>query len=133
MFKKLLSNLAYSPSLFRKVILYRDRLREEVAIRQIGWMFMTMALVVQVIVVLYPPPRPTSGPTPACLNQNSSSCPLPELITKRASSLPEVKSSVALAVGVIAVSLTAYFLVRSRLLSREIDIIRVDYTKNKAV
>jgi hypothetical protein len=55
MFKKLLSNLPFNPSLLDEVSFYYGRLRKEAAIRRAGFILMTAAIAVQFIAALYPP------------------------------------------------------------------------------
>jgi hypothetical protein len=55
MFKKLLSNLPFNPSLLDQVSFYYSRLRNEAAIRRVGFILMVAAMVVQFIAAIYPP------------------------------------------------------------------------------
>jgi hypothetical protein len=55
MFKKLLSNLAFNPSLLEEVSFYYGRLRKEAVIRRLGFALMLAAMAVQFIAALYPP------------------------------------------------------------------------------
>ena len=55
MFKKLLSNLPFNPSLIDQVGFYARRLRREAAIRRTGFAIMALAVVVQVFAVVSPP------------------------------------------------------------------------------
>jgi hypothetical protein len=55
MFKKLLSNLPFNPSLLDQVGFYYGRLRKEAAIRRLGFVLMMAAMVVQFVAALYPP------------------------------------------------------------------------------
>jgi hypothetical protein len=54
MFKKLLANLPFNPSLLDQVGFYYSRLRRDAAIRRLGFIFIALSLVVQVIAALYP-------------------------------------------------------------------------------
>ncbi len=54
MFKKLLSNLPYNPSLVGKVAFYAKRLHREASIRRMGFGFLAIAFVVQGFAALYP-------------------------------------------------------------------------------
>jgi hypothetical protein len=58
MFKKLLSNLPFNPSLINQVSFYMQRLKREAAIRRLGVVFMVLAVLVQ-IVAIASPPQPT--------------------------------------------------------------------------
>jgi hypothetical protein len=55
MFKNLLSNLPFNPSLLDQVSFYYGRLRSEAAIRRLGFVLIVAAMVVQFIATLYPP------------------------------------------------------------------------------
>lgn len=55
MFKKLLSNLPFNPSLIGQVAFYAKRLRRESALRRAGLIAMSLALVLQVFAVFSPP------------------------------------------------------------------------------
>jgi len=55
MFKKLLSNLPFNPSLIGQVSFYAKRMRRETTVRRLGTIFIALALVVQVFAVISPP------------------------------------------------------------------------------
>jgi hypothetical protein len=55
MFKKLLSNLPFNPSLLDQVSFYYGRLRQEEAVRRVGFVLIVAAMVVQFIATVYPP------------------------------------------------------------------------------
>lgn len=55
MFKKLLSNLAFNPSLIGQVSFYAKRLHKEAAIRRAGFVLLAMAMVLQMFAVFSPP------------------------------------------------------------------------------
>ncbi len=55
MFRKLVSNLAFSPALVGQIGFYAKRLRKEEATRRIGLIFTALALVVQSFAVFSPP------------------------------------------------------------------------------
>ncbi len=54
MFKKLLSNLPFNPSLITEVSFYTKRLKQESSLRRIGFVFVALTLVVQVFAVISP-------------------------------------------------------------------------------
>lgn len=54
-FKKLLSNLPFNPSLIGQVSFYAKRLRKEQAVRRLGFVFVALALVIQLFAVISPP------------------------------------------------------------------------------
>lgn len=55
MFRKIVSNLAFSPALVGQLSFYAKRLRKEEATRRIGLIFTALALVVQTFAVFTPP------------------------------------------------------------------------------
>jgi hypothetical protein len=55
MFKRLLSNLPFNPSLLDQVSFYYGRLKKEAAIRRLGFVMMTAAMAMQFIATFYPP------------------------------------------------------------------------------
>lgn len=55
MFKKIISNLPFSPSLIKDLGFYAKRLRSEEATRRLGLIFVALALVVQSLAVFQPP------------------------------------------------------------------------------
>lgn len=58
MFKKLLSNLPFNPSLIHQVSFYTQRMKQESAIRRTAFIFMALTMVVQFFAVISPP-QPT--------------------------------------------------------------------------
>jgi fimbrial isopeptide formation D2 family protein len=55
MFKKLLSNLPFNPSLLDQVSFYYGRLKKETAIRRLGFVLMVGAMAIQFIATIAPP------------------------------------------------------------------------------
>jgi hypothetical protein len=55
MFKKLLSNLPFNPSLLDQVSFYYGRLRQEEGVRRTGFVLMVAAMAVQFFAAFYPP------------------------------------------------------------------------------
>jgi hypothetical protein len=55
MFKKIISNLSFSPALVSQLGFYAKRLRKEQTTRRIGMIFVALALVVQSLAVFQPP------------------------------------------------------------------------------
>lgn len=55
MFKKLLSNLPYNPSLIGQVAFYAQRLHKETALRRAGVIMLSLAMVLQTFAVVSPP------------------------------------------------------------------------------
>lgn len=53
-FKKLLANLPFNPSLLDQVSFYAHRLRRESEVRRLGFIFMVLAMAVQVTTAMYP-------------------------------------------------------------------------------
>jgi uncharacterized repeat protein (TIGR01451 family)/fimbrial isopeptide formation D2 family protein len=54
MFKKLISNLPFNPSLLDQTNFYLKRLRQETAIRRIGFFLISLSFIVQLLAVMYP-------------------------------------------------------------------------------
>lgn len=55
MFKKLLSNLPFNPSLITQVSFYARRMRKESALRRMGLVFLGLTMLVQMFAVISPP------------------------------------------------------------------------------
>src|ERR1700741_997491 len=55
MFKKLLSNLAFNPSLIGQVSFYAKRLHRETAIRRAGFVMLSLTMLLQMFAVFSPP------------------------------------------------------------------------------
>lgn len=55
MFRKLISNLPFNPSLLGTVSFYASRMRQEESIRRLGFAFVALAMFVQVFAVVAPP------------------------------------------------------------------------------
>lgn len=55
MFRKIVSNLSFSPALVGQLAFYAKRLRKEEATRRIGLIFVVLALIVQCLAVFSPP------------------------------------------------------------------------------
>ncbi len=55
MFKKLLSNLPFNPSLINQVSFYMRRMRKEAAVRRVGLVFIVLTMMVQFFAVIAPP------------------------------------------------------------------------------
>jgi uncharacterized repeat protein (TIGR01451 family) len=55
MFKKLISNLPFNPSLVQQVSFYGKRLRQETSVRRLGFLFVGLAFAVQLFAVIAPP------------------------------------------------------------------------------
>lgn len=55
MFRKIISNLSFSPALVGQLGFYAQRLRKEETTRRLGLIFVALALVVQVLAVFQPP------------------------------------------------------------------------------
>jgi len=60
MFRKIVSNLPFSPALVGQVSFYAHRLKKEGATRKVGLVFVAMALVVQSL-ALFQPPEPANA------------------------------------------------------------------------
>lgn len=55
MFEKLLSNLSFNPSLVHQLAFYSKRLKQEKSLRRLGFVFMSLAFVVQFVAFIDPP------------------------------------------------------------------------------
>ncbi len=55
MFKKLISNLPFNPSLITELAFYSKRVHTESSVRRLGFMFIALAMVVQMFAVISPP------------------------------------------------------------------------------
>ncbi len=64
MFRRLVSNLAFSPALVGQLGFYAKRLRQEEATRRVGLIFTALALVVQSFAV-FSPPEPVNASSPS--------------------------------------------------------------------
>ncbi len=65
MFRKLVSNLAFSPALVGQLGFYAQRLKKEEATRRVGLIFTALALVVQSFAVFSPPESANAAGSPA--------------------------------------------------------------------
>ncbi len=63
MFRKIVSNLSFSPALVGQLGFYAKRLRKEQATRRLGLVFVALALVVQSLVVFQPPESANAAST----------------------------------------------------------------------
>jgi hypothetical protein len=63
MFRKTITRLAYSPALAEELTIYARKLRREEAKRQIGLIFIVLALIIQSFAVLFPPESANAGNT----------------------------------------------------------------------
>lgn len=63
MFKKIVSNLAFNPSMVAALGFYSERLKQERSIRRLGFVFIAMTMVLQMIVVASPP-QPSLAASP---------------------------------------------------------------------
>lgn len=57
MFRKLVSNLPFNPSLLGQVGSYANRLRKEKSVRRLGFGFMALAMIMQLFAVVSPPQK----------------------------------------------------------------------------
>jgi hypothetical protein len=57
MFRKLVANLPFSPSLISQVGFYAERLRQERSVRRLSFVFIALTMIVQIIAVAVPPER----------------------------------------------------------------------------
>ena len=98
MFKKLISNLPFSPSLLEQLASYSKRMKHESSRRKIGFWLLSLGLVAQIAVTIYPSNlSPAKNPT-----------------------LP-------LVVGFILAAIAGFLYARCRLMALELEIIRLHY------
>ena len=64
MFRKIVSNLAFSPALVGQLGFYAKRLKKEEATRRVGLIFTALALIVQSFAV-FSPPEPVNASSPS--------------------------------------------------------------------
>lgn len=57
MFRKLISNLPFNPSLLNQVAFYAQRVKQEESLRRIGFVFIALTLIVQSFAVIAPPEK----------------------------------------------------------------------------
>lgn len=129
MFKKLLANLPYNPGLIDQVILYKQTLRNEVNLRRLGLLLLVLSLSLQVFIMLSSPLSPKgnrSWQTCSTGAPTNISC----AAVKKVYSLPSVSPKTAVMVLGIIGTLAVYLLVRSRMMSRELEILRRQYLQS---
>ncbi len=69
MFNKLVSNLPFNPSLIHQVVFYGKRLKQESAIRRLGFIFIVLTMLLQVFAVISP-----AGASNQCSNNDVVRC-----------------------------------------------------------
>ncbi len=57
MFKKLVTNLPFNPSLFGQVAFYAGRMKKEASVRRLGFLFIALAMFIQLFAVMSPPEK----------------------------------------------------------------------------
>ena len=57
MFKKLVANLPFNPSLITQVSFYTERLKQERSIRRLSFLFIVAAMLIQMFAVVVPPEK----------------------------------------------------------------------------
>src|SRR5690606_4666703 len=57
MFRKLVSNLPFNPSMLGTLSFYAKRMNDEAALRRIGFGFVALAMFIQMFAVMAPPER----------------------------------------------------------------------------
>lgn len=98
MFKKLIANLPFNPSLLEELVYYSKRVSKEVNLRKMGFWLLVLALAVQAAIALYPPSlNPAKGP------------------------------ALAIAIGFILAAISGFLYARSRIIALELEIVRLSY------
>ena len=123
MFKKLLANLPFSLGLLRQVSAYRHKLRRETRLRALGLGLLALAFVVQLFTLSYAPQRLVAEIPAGCIYNSAKSGCLP------AGNLDKNKQLTLLVLGFMT-AISAYLYIRSRLMSREIEVVRQQYLNN---
>ncbi len=132
MFKKLLANLPFNPSLIDQVVFYGRSLNKQALGRRLGFLFIGLALFVQLLVAFSPPHQITNPVAASNLKSTASKCTvgtdsncskLRQLVQK-VSNLPSITATSALVGGLIVCGMAGVLLARSQLLARELEIIR---------
>jgi hypothetical protein len=119
MFKRLLADLPFSPGLIRQVSSYRNKLRHETRLRALGLVLLILALSVQLFTMSYAPQFLVSKVSNNCIyNPAQASCSNQAASTNK--TLP------LLVLGLVT-SISAYLYIRSRLISRELEVVRQQY------
>jgi hypothetical protein len=85
MFKQLVSNLPFSPSLIGQLGFYANRLRKETSIRRLGLIFTALALIIQIFAMVAPPQSSNAASANDVLNGgcDSKECLLSAYDTNR--------------------------------------------------
>lgn len=68
MFKRLISNLPYNPSLIGQVSFYTQRVKQERLVRRIGFSFMSLTLLINTFIFITPPERSLATSSSHILN-----------------------------------------------------------------
>lgn len=143
MFRRLISNLPFSPSLIDQVALYSKQLKRESRIRGIGLVFLGAAVAFQCLgLLLLPTPIPSRLETTTSVlgahidspvhNQGSATTLTRsnEIQSANKNLFPQISSMHGLLVSFTFIGLVAYFYNRSRLLAKELTLVKTNITSN---
>ncbi len=90
MFKKLVSNLPFNPSLIGQVGFYMDRLRAEASVRKMGFVFIVLAMLVQMFAVIAPPEKSLAASSNHIINGVSSKTDIENAWNAPGSDIPAI-------------------------------------------
>lgn len=121
MFKKLLSNLPFTPSLIEVVDSYSKFLSKEVKLRIIGTYLLVLALAMHITASIYP--GTTSLIIPCADRMGASSCSLPQLLTEKAGNF-SIFGKITLPIAISLILISAYLTLRSWITAQEMKIIK---------
>jgi len=74
MFRKIVSNLPYSPALVGQLSFYAQRLKKEQVTRQVGLVFTVLALIVQSFAIIHPPESANAAGYRDCSHNSIINC-----------------------------------------------------------
>jgi hypothetical protein len=125
MFKRLVSNLPYNPSLINRLSRYGAQLKREANLRRVGVTFLALALTLQLVAVL------TAHGAGQC-SSNAASCRSNSVysyfnnVTYSASTLP-------LLIGAVVVFMASFFYLKTKVMAKEVEIIRKEHGRSGEV
>ncbi len=145
MFRKLISNLPFSPSLIYQVALYSKQLKRESRIRGIGLAFLTAAVTLQCLGLMLLPValqgQPGTTKTANVLGAQTGSPIHNQDGTKTYARgngtqtvneglFPQISNMHGLLLSFGFIGIVSYFYSRNRLLAKELDIVKTSITSN---
>jgi len=119
-----MANLAFSPGLIRQVSAYRNRLRRETRLRGLGLVMLTLALAAQLFILNHSPQRLVTEVSSNCIQQMGQTNCLP-----LSTSSPDHNKTLSILVLALMAAIATYLYIRSRLLNRELEVVRQEYNR----